>query len=130
MGIGAFIASKCTQTCVYWGNPQEDGYGTKTYDAAVEIACRWEDVQQIVGAITTSRVLGFGEVSRARVFVTQDIDEQGVLYFGTLSDLTAPQLANPKLIETSHIIKRFEKVPAVGSTTEFLRIAYLTPWLT
>jgi len=130
MSIASYIASKCVETAVYWGSPVEDGFGTKTYAEPIEIACRWEDRQQIVGAITTSRVLGFGEVSRARVFVTQDVEEEGVLFHGTLSDLTLAERANPKLKEGTHIIKRFEKIPAVGSTTEFLRTAHLTPWLT
>lgn len=129
MSIADFIASKCVQICVYWGDPVEDGYGGKTFAAPIELDCRWEDKSQIVGAIRTSQLIGYDELSRATVFVTQDVEEGGVLYLGTLASLTAPQLADPKSIPTAHVIKRFEKSPALGSTTEFLRKAYLTPWL-
>jgi hypothetical protein len=129
MSIADFISSKCTQTAVYWANPHEDGYGGKTFDAPVEIACRWEDKIQIMGSTAATNVVGFSELSRALVFVTQDVDEGGMLYLGTLDELDSDQAEDPKSIEKAHVIKRFEKTPALGSTTIFLRKAYLTPWL-
>jgi hypothetical protein len=129
MGIAALIASKCVQTCVYWGSPVEDGFGSKTFAAPIEIPCRWEDKDQVMGTQVGGEVTGGISLSRSVVFVTQDLDEQGYLYLGVLADLTAGEITNPKLKETAYIIKRFEKTPALGSTTEFLRKAFLTPFL-
>jgi hypothetical protein len=129
MGIEAFIASKCVQTCVYWGSPINDGFGGYIFADPVEIPCRWEDKDQYVGTQVGGEVTGGVLLSRSVVFVTQDLDEEGYLYLGTLSDLSVGQKANPKLVDTAYFIKRFEKTPALGSTTEFLRKAFLTPFL-
>lgn len=130
MSITALLTKYCTQTAVYWGNPTEDGYGSMTYDAAVEISCRWEDIQQIMGTVMGNAIVGFGDMSRSVVFVLQDLDRDGMVYLGELTDLTAGQLANPKSISDAHLIKRFEKIPSLQDPTDLLRIAYLTPWLT
>lgn len=119
----------CAQTCVYWGNPQTDGRGGYTFDVPVEIPCRWEDKDQIMGTQVGGEVTGNILLSRSVVFVLQDVDELGYMYLGRLSDLTAQQQANPKLKESAYCIKRFEKTPALGSTTIFLRKAFLTPFL-
>jgi hypothetical protein len=139
MSIADFITKRLVQTAVYWGNPQEDGYGGQTFDDPVEIACRWENKDQVLGTITGNQVIGYQDICRATVFVNQDLDEEGFLYLGTLSDLDALEDSsgdssggwyNPHKVVGAHIIKRFEKTPAIGSTTVFLRKAFLTPWLT
>ena len=141
MGVSGLFTRSCIQTCVYWGNPVEDGYGGVTYDDPVEILCRWEDKMQILGAVTGGEITGFSETSRAIVYLTQDVDQDGLLYLGTLASLDAfldsssGSYIDPRSIEgtgynRAHIIKRFEKTPAFGSTTEFLRKAFLSPWLT
>lgn len=129
MGMEAFISSKCVQIAVYWGTPVNDGYGGYTYATPIEIACRWEDKTQILGTQVGGEVTGGIELSRAIVWVTQDVEEEGYLYLGNLDDLSPEELSNPKLIETAYIIKRFEKTPALGSTDQFLRKAFLTPFL-
>lgn len=144
------ITRTCKQKAVYWGSPTEDGFGGKTFADPVEIACRWEDMQQIVTDAKGNEI-----TSRALVFVLQDVDEEGMLYLGTLAaldiildelltadnvDITADNetitadasiapLPNPMTIEGAYIIKRFQKTPALRNTTEFLRKAYLTPSL-
>ena len=78
MGMESFIARLCTQTAVYWGTPVDDGYGTKTFADPVEISCRWEDIVDRI-----NRVGGRLEeeiISKAQVYVTQDVDERGYLY--------------------------------------------------
>jgi hypothetical protein len=67
--------------------------------------------------------------SRALVFLTQDVDEEGMLFLGTLDDLDSADEENPMSVNEAYIIKRFQKTPALGSTTVFLRKAYLTPSL-
>ncbi len=182
MSITTLITQRCTQVAVYWGSPQEDGYGGKTFSDPVERKCRWEAMNQLV---TDSKGVEF--TSRAVVYILEDVDEEGYLYLGTLDqieplegdyteysdgtyfmrkgirngtfvvdkELTATgfdgtegtdwaniagwvvseevdPLADenaPLSLEGAYIIKRFEKTPMLGSTTEFLRKAYLTPSL-
>jgi hypothetical protein len=117
MSVMGTIQRFCTQKAVYWGNPAPDGYGGYTYDNPVEIDCRWEDRKDLITDNDGNQI-----VSRARVFVTQDLNEQGWLYLGDLDDLdSAP---TPKE-SGAYQIKRFDRVPAAKSTTEFVRIAYL-----
>lgn len=135
MGIQSMITKNLRQTCVYWGNPVEDGYGGVSYDAPVEISCRWEDRQQIIGTITGNQIVGFQNMSRAIVYVSQDVDVDGWLMLGTLADLensddSSGSYYDPQQIATAFIIKRFEKLPALHNASEFIRVAYLTPWLT
>jgi hypothetical protein len=126
------LTRQCKQICVYWGSPVNDGYGGFTFPHPVEIKCRWEDMHQIV---TDNK--GNELTSRALVFVLQDVDEEGYLYLGTLeslydnyaTDSSVGEIVNPKDIPEAFIIKRFQKTPAMGSTTQFLRKAYLTPSL-
>lgn len=136
MGIGSIITRNLRQHAVYWGSPVEDGYGGVSYADPIQISCRWEDKQQIIGTITGNQIVGFQNMSRAIVYVDRDLDVDGFLMLGTLDDLTdssgdsSGEYYDPHQIATAYIIKRFEKTPALHSTTEFLRVAFLTPWLT
>jgi hypothetical protein len=136
MGITQFITRALAQTAVYWGNPHDNGYGTATFDDPIEIHCRWEDKEQVLGTIAGNQITGYQKVSRAIVYVDRDLDEEGFLYLGTLDDMadsdgdSSGGWYDPHDIVGAYIIKRFEKIPALGSTTEFIRVAYLTPWLT
>jgi hypothetical protein len=115
-----FIESVCVQTAVYWGNPRNDGYGGTTYDSPVEIKCRWDG--------TTKRVTnnqGVEVVSQAEVLVTQDMDADGLLYLGALSDLTTTQQNDPAQVVGAYKIQRVDKNPLFRSTSEFVRTVYL-----
>jgi len=125
MSLQSTITKNCTQTAVYWRNPVDDHYGGKTFDDPIEIKCRWEDKKQVI-----QNPDGTSMISRAVVIVLQDVDYEGLLYLTTLSSLTTSQKANPREIEDICIIKRFEKTPELGSSTNFYRKAFLTPWLT
>jgi hypothetical protein len=131
MGIEAEIGKMLTQDCVYWGSPVNDGEGGFTFANPVSLKCRWEEMRQIVTDAKGNEI-----TSRALVFLTQDVVEEGMLYLGTLDDLydlygesSGGTLDSPKDITGTYIIKRFQKTPAFGSSTEFLRKAYLTPSL-
>ena len=123
MGITNFINRTCTQTVVYWGNPKDDGVGGKSFDDPVEINCRWEEKKQLIDRV--GERTGEQIVSKAVVTVLQDVDELGYLFLGSLTDLSSSEEGNPRLLDAANEIKRFDKIPALGSTTEFIRIAYL-----
>jgi len=123
MSITELMARGCKQIAVYWGSPVNDGYGTFDYTSPEEIYCRWEDKTQILEERD-----GTQWVSRAEVYTLEDVDIDGLLYLGRLTDLDSDQEEDPKTIDSVWIIKRFEKTPVLGSTTKFVRKAYLTPW--
>jgi hypothetical protein len=131
MSIMSIIERSYVQTAVYWGSPIPDGYGGHTFANPIEVDCRWEDKEQFLGSQVGGEVTGGLLLSRSIVFVKQDMDEEGYLYFGTLDDLDldSNDYIDPKEVDKAYIIKRFEKTPAFGSTTEFLRKAFLTPFL-
>ena len=121
MGIQSVINRLCKQTAVYWGNPTNDGQGGHLFDLPFEIFCRWEDINEVVVGATGDKF-----TAKSVVYVTQDVKEEGMLYLGTLDDLDSTEMINPMSIESAFIIKRFDKIPALNSTTEFTRKAYLT----
>jgi len=136
MGIETFLSQVCTQVCVYWASPTSNGRGGYTYDDPVELYCRWKDEQQIFASNDGEQL-----VSKAVVHVLEDVDTDGLLYLGSLDDLetlyddsegdSSGVWYDPKLIEEGLcIIKKFTKVPALRSTTQFVRKAYLTAWQT
>lgn len=124
MSISAFIKRKCKQTIVYWGNPHSNGF-QNVFDAPVEIKGRWEEKNQLIRDEQSVSV-----ASRTLVYVTQELDEEGWLWLGSLSSLSVAQKANPKLVDGASIIKKFEKSPALNSETDFYYKAWLTPLLT
>jgi hypothetical protein len=124
MGIIQFIEKVCVQTAVYWGNPRPDGHGGTIFDAAVEIACRWDSKVELIGDKGTTAT-GKVVVSKAQLLVTQDVQEQGWVYLGILDDLNSAQIGDPKEVDGAYEIKAFEKVPLFRSTSKFVRKAYL-----
>ena len=119
MALTDFIRRACVQTAVYWGTPVADGYGGTTFAAPVEIYCRWTENREII-----QNSLGEQEISNAQVIVLQDVDEQGYLYLGELDDLSSNP-SDPKAEDDTFEIKKFDKIPELRSTTNFLRKAYL-----
>ena len=123
MGLEGFISRLCVQTAVYWGSPTEDGYGGKTFADPVEISCRWEDTVEKISRVGAR--LGEEIISRAVVYVTEDVEELGYLFLGDLDDLDSDEEADPTTVENAYMINRFDKIPVLRSTSEFLRKAYL-----
>jgi len=132
MGIQNFISKRLNQTVVYWGSPVSNGRGGHTYDPPVEIACRWEERSEV-----RSSDDGEEYISKAVVYLEDGVVKNGMLYLGTLQniiDLDAGDsadsagtvyLLDPHDIDNAYLIKDFEKTPALNSTTEFMRKAYL-----
>lgn len=116
MSIEKFIRSVCVQTAVYWGNPRNDGMGGMVYDPPREIPVRWDDKQKVVLDKNAKEV-----VSNSTVLVTQDLDLEGLLWLGRISDLEI----NP-FPEQIREITAIEKVPMIRKTNQFVRTVYLT----
>lgn len=132
MSSVGFVQRLLRQKAVYWGNPMKDGYGGLTFDDPVEIDCRWEDRTQVFSADDGK---GTQYIARSVIYVGQELDFDGMLFLGILADLNAylqsgGSYENPINIDKAYSIRRFETVPRLGSATQFLYRAYLTPWLT
>ncbi len=126
-GIEKIVAKFCVETAVYWGNPQNDGYGGFTFDAPVEIPCRWENKMEMdIGWLSTG-FPGNVRLSKASVLLTQDLDLNGVLWRGTLDELNTiyDDVSDPKVIFGAYAIHRFDKIPMVFKNDEFVRTAWL-----
>ncbi len=116
MSIVDNIAKQCVQDVVYWAPSTKDGYGTRSYVAPVAIKGRWENVKELVTANNGEEV-----ISRARVWVLQDVEENGYLFLGAIGAVTP----DPKDTDNTWRIIAFTKLPELGSTDKFSRKAHL-----
>lgn len=89
----------------YWGNPRNDGTGGLVFDDPVQIEARWEERVE-----ETFDDKGKSFVSRANVFVRQDVDIGGYLYNGV------SLFTDPTSVEGAWPIKQFLKVSNMGRT--------------
>jgi hypothetical protein len=127
-GITRLLNRTLKQKAVYWGSPVNRGDNFFTYADPIEILCRWEEKTQLIKDWD-----GKGREFEcvAMVYVLQDLDRHGILMLGTLADLdssgdSSGDFYDPTLEPYAYEIKQFEKIPSLGSTTEFVRIAYLS----
>lgn len=124
-GITNFIDRVCLQTAVYWAPLGDDGYGKKTFYDPIEVSVRWQDKKDLITDNTGKEV-----VTRATVYPTTDVEEQGYLYLGTLDGLydsasSSEAELDPMDIDGARMIVQFHKSPVLRSTDEFVRTAYL-----
>jgi len=120
-GIERVAERFCVQTAVYWGNPTNDGYGGYTFDTPVEIDCRWENKDMVQVGVKDVLLRNIGTI-----LVTQDLDVDGYVYLGSLSDFDSDDdTSDPLSLDSIYRIFRFDKIPMVRKTDEFVRIAWL-----
>lgn len=104
------------QTAIYWARTTIDVYGQYSYEAPVQIDCRWDEVQDKF--ITPE---GNEEVSKAVVYVDRDMSVGDYLKLGTLDSATVP---NPLNDEDAFGIQNFSKISNLKNT-EYLRTCHL-----
>ena len=112
------IVGKLNQTAVAWTTATPDGYGGYTFSSVDEIDCRWNEKQELF-----INAQGQEELSRAIVYVNQDMEVGEYLYLGSEDDLDSDH-DDPQVIEDAYIIKAFQKIPSIDGT-EFLRRCWL-----
>jgi len=120
MTIDSFIRRVAVQDVVYWGNPTPTGDHDFTFDPAIEIKARWEEVDEVIVAAD-----GQERVSRVRAWPLQDVDEEGYMYLGTLDDSGLDSDTDPREVEGAFRIIALRKFPRLGSIGSFERLAYL-----
>jgi len=123
MSTPAFISKHFKQTIVYWAAPVPDGYGGHTYTAPVELDCRIEEVIEIIQSEMDEEI-----ISRAAAYLDRQLDRGGYVYVGTLDDSVIDDSAaseDPKNVEGAMVILANEKIPRLGSNSEFMYKVYL-----
>ena len=120
----SIITKMLKQTAVYWGLASEgdegidfDDYGQPLLTDPVDLDCRWEDVSEEFISADGTR-----QLSRAKVYVNEDVDVGGILMLGTEDDITDSD--NVKENKGAWEVKRFDSLPTFKAT-EFLRTAWL-----
>jgi len=111
------ITKVLKQKCVYWAPDAVDVFGQPTYSVAVELDCRWDDVQQQIIKNDGTMV-----ISKAEVMLSADVAVGGVLMFGLLESIM--YLNEPTRNNGAFEILKFDKNPNF-KCTEFVRTAYL-----
>lgn len=118
MSTPAFIKRLLTQTVVYWANPVNDGANGFTYDAPVELAARCEHKVELVVTEMGEEIL-----SKAHIYMDQEVDEGEYIYLGTLDALESSPV--PSDTEKAMRVLAFEKIPQLGKSDSFIYKAYL-----
>lgn len=122
--IERYIKRISKDTAVYWASPTSRTDGSNAYATPVEISCFWLNETEL-----TSTQDGKEVYIVAKVFVSQDLDEQGMLFQGCLSDLTAAQKADPRKVRRAYEIRRMSKLPSRHLKNAFNRCAMISPRL-
>lgn len=110
MAVESFIKRKAKQTAVYWAASGKNVQAKKTYTTGVEIKCVWIQDRELM-----VKDEGKETVSKATVYVNQDLTEQGMLYLGTLDDLTSAQKSDPTKVKKAHVEELLKRVLLGGS---------------
>ena len=105
------FASKLNQTIVHWAAAgSRDKFGRDSFAAGVELTGRWQDkVEEFTNA------LGERELSAAILY----FDASGTVpaaddrvYLGTLASLSAPEQADPNLVQAAHTVRDVGRAPS------------------
>lgn len=114
--IEKFLKTVCVQDAVYWAPLGVDGFGKMQFSPPVPIKCRWDEVAMVLRDRD-----GVEIVSNTQVLLFTDVEKQGYLYLGNLTDVHA----DPMQTENAYPISAFEKTPMIKSTSDFVRKVFL-----
>ncbi len=118
-GIERTVERFCVQTAIFWRNIGSNGMGGFTFEAPVDIKCRWDGKSEI-------RMGGTGQqyASSTSVLTNHEITEGDYLCLGSLSTFIVVPV-NPLEVQGAYPIRQVDKIPMVRKTDEFVRTAYL-----
>ena len=123
MSIEAFINRvKQRDGAVYWAlaNPPSLVDGSPSYQAPILIEVIWREDQRVIKDFHEKEF-----VSRANIYTGEDLEAQGMLFHGVLTDLTAEQQADPRLVPEAYEIRRIMKVPSLALKNNYMRKSYI-----
>lgn len=107
------------QKAVWWQVDHYDSFGKPIFKTAVEIKCRWEDINVLFTDKT-----GKEAVSKARVMVDRDMFMEDVLWQGELVDIATGSETLPYKNKRAYEIKGWSKIPTLKAD-KFVRTAFL-----
>lgn len=120
--IERYLKRIAVHDAVYWASPTPRADGSSSYAAPVALRCFWKE------SVESVPDRDMKEVSiKAHVYVFQDLDEQGMLFKGTLDDLTQAQKDDPRRISRAYEISRFVRTPSLYLKNKFNRCAIISP---
>ena len=119
MGIENNIARMCKQKAVYWSPLVSNGSGGMTFSDPIEIDCRWERKIELIENNQGKEV-----ISRASIYTTTSLVEQGYLLLGTLDDLDSDGVDRPREVLNTYEIKKVDASPSMKGDV-YLYKAYL-----
>ena len=116
------IGRKLNQTAVYWAPGAAGGDGNRAYDAAVEVAVRWQNKR-----VEFTNAAGKKDISQAIIYFDgagTTILLGGRIFLGELTDLTVAEQADPRLVDLSYQVKANDLSPSLNAS-QSLRKAIL-----
>ena len=115
----SLLTGALNQSAVYWSFKSKDGFGALTFNTAVEIKVRWQDVSKLFLDKT-----GKQTVSQSIIYTDEEIGLDDYLLLGTLTSLTAAQKLDPFLIANAFPVKGKDKSWDLAGS-EFVMKVYL-----
>lgn len=111
------------QKAVYWKRTTNDRFMTYSFEAPVEIDCRWEDRD-----VELNDSQGLALNSKSIVYVDRAMEPGDVLLLGELTEAHADYVGgsgdSPETLEGAFSIKQFDTLPNLKAT-ENLYTAHL-----
>lgn len=123
MGVLEKLSAKfCVQTAVYWGSPENDGRGKKTFADPIDIKVTWSEKGELVTDKNGKEVQ-----AQITCLVLQDLDYEGQMCLSSVAELEAvySDISNPYDIDNTFEIISKTKIPMVFKTDDFVRTVYL-----
>ena len=123
MSVESFINRiKQRDSAVYWSlaDPPSLVDGSPSYQAPLTIEVIWREDQRVIKDFHEKEF-----VSRANIYTGGDLQEQGMLYHGSESDLTSEQKVDPRLVPEAYEIRRIMKVPGLAIRNTYMRKSYI-----
>ncbi len=104
-------------TAVYWAPTGVDDYNHTTFASPIQLPVRWVDQQSLF-----TNAKGEQKISKAIVYIRQDVLLDGALRLGTIASLT--DSSNPFANTNAWQIQLFKKTPTIDYD-DFLRVVTL-----
>jgi hypothetical protein len=111
MSLEGFLNKLRTRNAVWWRRDGSDGYGNMKFDDPVEVACRWDDINEMY-----LNEDGESKVSKSIVIVDRAMTIGDYLMLG---DLDSTVLDNPLEETGAQEIKSFSATPDIRDTAMY-----------
>lgn len=105
---------------VYWGTPTVGNDASYTFATPIEVSCFWREETNLI-----KNDDGRESISKAAIYINQDLEEKGMVFHGALSDLTTAQKNDPRTITNAYEIMMVRKLPSLHLYNQFLRQVFI-----